>query len=456
MRKVHFIGIGGIGVSYLAQWYLANGWRVSGSDLADRPILKVLRRKGAAIRVGSHSRRNIPKGTDLVIYTLAARPSNPERLEAKRRGIRQLSHAEALGELTKTHYTIAIAGSHGKSTTTALAGLLLRRAGLDPTVFLGTTLKEFGGTNCLVGRSPYLVIEADEWNGAFWNYRPHIAVLTNIDREHLDFYRNFAGVKKGFDKFLSNLPQNGIVIANADDPAAFRAASRAGRVTAFYSLRDPFAGRICKALKIPGEHNVSNALAVGALARVLGISQKDFLRTVAAYRGAWRRFEYRGTFRGAKLFDDYGHHPTEIKATLAAARSLLKRANPPRSRRSPYHRLRRATGQVATLRGGKLWCVFQPHQYRRLKTLFADFAASFGAADRILILPVYAVEGREGEGRSSVNAERLAHALARRGVAAKYALSFRQAAKILREELSQGDICLLMGAGDIVKIHKFL
>lgn len=429
-KKIHFIGIGGIGVSYLAQWYLAKGWQVSGSDLVDGPILKILRRKGARIRIGRQSGRNIPQGTSRVIYTLAAQPSNPERLEAKRRGVPQASHAEALGELVKKHYSIAIAGSHGKSTTAALAGLLLQRAELDPTVFLGTTLKEFGGTNCRIGRLPYLVFEADEWKGAFWNYRPQIAIITNIDREHLDFYKNFTGVKKGFDSFLANLPANGIVIANADDPAAKRAARRSGKLAVFCSKKDRLASRIREEMKIPGEHNVSNALAVAALARVLGMPQKTFLRTIRAYRGAWRRFEYRGKIRGAKLFDDYAHHPTEIKAALAASRKILAKK-------------------------GRLWCVFQPHQYHRLKVLFSDFSSAFDQAHQIVILPVYAVAGREGE-RHPVNSEGLVKALARRGARARYAPSFQGAAGILKKELSRGDICLLMGAGDIVKMHKYL
>jgi UDP-N-acetylmuramate--alanine ligase len=438
-KQVHFIGIGGIGVSYLAQWYLARGWQVSGSDLQESPILKILRRKGALIRVGRHTGRNIPKGTDLVIYTLAATPANPERIEAKRRDIPQISHAKALGEITKTHYSIAIAGSHGKSTTTALAGILLTRAGLDPTVFLGTTLKEFGGTNCRIGRSPYLVFEADEWQGAFWNYHPQIAVITNIDREHLDFYKNLGGVRRGFVKFLKNLRSGGSVIMNADDPGVLKLAHsnvlkniriRQRHYFYFYSLKQPENKCVRKILKIPGEHNVSNGLAVAMLAKALGIPRKKFLRAIASYRGAWRRFEYRGTLQGAKLFDDYAHHPTEIKATLEAAKTLLKK-------------------------GSKLWCVFQPHQYRRLQVLFRDFTSAFDKADRIVILPVYAVSGREGDS-ISVNAEHLAGALVRRGLAVQFAASFRQAAAILKTELSAGDVCLLMGAGDIVNIHECL
>lgn len=429
-HKIHFIGIGGIGVSYLAQWYLAEGWRVSGSDLADGPIIKILRQKGIKIHLGRHKGKNIPQGATRVIYTLAAPSSNPERLEAKRRGIPELSHTEALGEITKNHYTIAIAGSHGKSTTTALAGIFLRRTKLNPTILLGTMLKELGGTNCYISNSPYLLIEADEWKGGFWNYRPQIAILTNIDREHLDFYKSLSGVKAGFKRFLKNLPSNGIVIANADDPVTYEIVKQTGLVKVFYSLQDPLAAHIRKVMKIPGEHNVSNALAVGKLAKILGIPQKIFLRSIASYRGAWRRFEYRKSINGAKIYDDYAHHPTEVNATLTAAKSLLKNSQ-------------------------KLWCVFQPHQYRRLNALFREFATAFDQADRVLILPVYAVKGREGDSQP-VNSQLLTRALTRRGIDAQYIASLNQAAKILQNQLSRGDICLLMGAGDIINIHKHL
>jgi UDP-N-acetylmuramate--alanine ligase len=430
-RLIHFIGIGGIGVSYLAQWCLARGCRVSGSDIAEGPIVEILREKGAKIRVGAHRGKNIPKGTELVIYTLAARPSNPERREARRRGIAQISHAEALGELTERYATIAIAGSHGKSTTTALTGLLLKRAGFNPTVFVGTKLKEFGGTNCAIGRSKYLVIEADEWHGAFWHYRPHIVILTNIDREHLDFYKDFRGVKSGFKKFLAGTPHDAIIVANGDDPAVREAVIDSSRTHIFYSRTDPDADRVRRILRIPGSHNVSNALAVLTLSRVLRIPRYTALRTIANYRGSWRRFEYRGMLRGAKLFDDYAHHPTEITATLSAGRTILWGA-------------------------GRLWCVFQPHQYRRLQALFPAFVRAFDQADHIVVLPVYAVAGRESPQAFGVRAEHLSEALAQRGLRATYAPSFRRAAAILHRDLRRGDICILMGAGDIVRIHEVL
>lgn len=491
-RRVHFIGIGGIGVSGLAQWFLKQGAAVSGSNLSKEPILEVLRRRGAQIFAGPHRAKHIPPKAELVIYTLAAPHGNEERKTAKKRNIPQMSYPQAIGELTKEKFTIAVCGAHGKSTTASMAALMLVRAGLDPTVILGTRLKEFGNSNFRYGKSKYFVLEADEWRGAFWHYYPDIIIVTNIDKEHLDFYKNIAGVKTGFLRFLQNLnlavkhtakhtakrvakhtakqiakhtdkriakqltehiaeniaehtikheikryhtPKydsewRGVII-NKDNRWTKEITNKLKSKKAFYNIKNLEANLIRKIIKIPGEHNVSNALAVLALAKYLKIPRRTALEAIGEYRGSWRRFEYKGRLNGAKLYDDYGHHPTEIKATLAASRSI-------------------------TPLGGHLWCVFQPHQGTRLKLLFKDFAAAFGDADRVLILPVYAVAGREKTYGFRANSERLACAVAKNGVAADFAPSFGAAAKILKKELCRRDVCVLMGAGDIVKIHKFL
>lgn len=430
-KKIHFVGIGGIGTSALAQWCLARGVRVSGSNVSDEPILVELKKRGAKIRVGKHRAANIPKGTELLVYTLAALTSNPERVSAVRRGIPAASYPEALGELSRNKFTIAVSGSHGKSTTASMAALTLRRAGFDPTVIIGTRLREFGNTNCRIGRSKYLVIEADEWQGAFWNYSPDIVLLTNIDREHLDFYKDFRGVRAGFQKFVGRLPEAGLIIANGDDTHTRKVAEDSGKPYRFYSAKNKDAAKIRRVIKIPGAHNVSNASAVLALAKTLRIPERIALRTIGDYRGSWRRMEYRGKVRGAKLFDDYAHHPTEIRATLTAARTLL--------------------GE-----GGKLFCVFQPHQYERLRLLFTEFAASFGDADRVIILPTYAVRGREASVHPRITSETLVRHLSKRAVSTSYAPTFRTATAILKRELRRNDVCILMGAGDIVKMHAFL
>lgn len=430
-KKVHFVGIGGIGVSALAQWFLVQGAKMSGSNLSKEPMLEIMRRRGARIFAGPHCAKNIPPNTEFVVYTLAAPRDNPERREARRRKIPEMSYPEAVGELTKEKFAIAVCGAHGKSTTASMAALMLARAGFDPTIILGTRLKELGNSNFRYGKSKYFVLEADEWHGAFWNYHPQIAILTNIDREHLDFYKTLSGVKTGFKKFLMNLPRTGLIIANKDDPHARKLADSLPRLRMFYSAKSGDAAAIRRVIKIPGEHNISNALAVLALAKYLKIPKHKALGAIGEYKGSWRRFEYKGRLNGAKLYDDYGHHPTEIMATLEAAKSV-------------------------TPADGRLWCVFQPHHYQRLKLLFRDFTCAFGNADRALILPVYAVAGREKTYGFCANSERLAHAVAKNGVSANFAPSFGATAKILKKELGRRDVCVLMGAGDIVKIHKFL
>jgi len=457
-KKIHFVGIGGIGVSALAQWFLSRGCRVSGSNLSNEPILRILRRKGAKIYVGRHNKNHVRPDTNLLIYSAAVDHTNPERKMARRLGITEMSYPEAVGELTKNKFTIAICGTHGKSTTTAMAGLLLTRAGLDPTVFVGTKLKEFEGSNCRIGKSRYFVLEADEWAGAFWHYHPDIIIWTTADSDHLDFYKTFRGVLAGFRKFLKNLKPGGIIIANGDDLHIRHTISYSnvlknigiGRMRRFYSLQQREAKVLRRILQVPGKHNVSNALAVLLLAKALNIPRHIAYQTITKYRGAWRRFEYRGKLNGAKIFDDYAHHPTEINATLMAARTLLGNR-------------------------GQLWCVFQPHQYQRLKLLFKEFTKAFDEADRIIILPVYIVAGRDRHGAlpaasrklASLLADRgadaepaasrkLASFIADRGADAEFAPSFRSAAKTLKKELRSQDICVIMGAGDIVKIHKFL
>jgi len=436
VKKVHFVGIGGIGVSALAQWFLGLGARVTGSNLSREPILTLLKKRGAKIKIGRHTAANTPKDTELVIYTLAAPANNPERREARRRGIPEMSYPEAVGELTKNKFTIAVSGAHGKSTTAGLVASLLCRANLEPTVIVGATLGDLGDSNFRFGKSKYLVLEADEWRGAFWNYRPDIAILTTIDAEHLDFYRNFRGVQNGFKKYLRNIKPGGIVIANGDDPVVRKIVLASGKPHYFYSLRNyRWASPIRRVIKIPGEHNVSNALAAMTLGRVLGIRPSQSLEAIARYRGAGRRFEYKGALNAAPVYDDYGHHPAEIKATLAAAREKFGER----------------------LAGGKLWCVFQPHQYQRTRYLFDEFSRAFSAADIVVLLDIYGVAGRERAAISkTVNSRQLAEAIRSRGVPVVYQADIRGAARLLGTAVEPGDRVVVMGAGNIWEIYKWL
>lgn len=429
--RIHFIGIGGIGVSALAKYFLATGAEVTGSDLAASEITADLARRGARIILGTHSRFNIPRGTTHVIHTAAVQKVNPELKEAKRRRISVQNYAEAIGDITRQFKTITVSGSHGKSTTTAMTALVLEEGYCDPTVIIGTKMKEFGDSNFRRGRGGHLVLEADEWNKSFLHYSPHIAVITNIDAEHLDTYKTAAGVEKAFAEYLAKVPKNGTIIANADDERTRRVAKRFGKRAVWYK-RDSADGRMMKKiLKVPGEHNVSNALAALSVGRTLGIPDPAILRALSRFRGTWRRFEFKGMFKGAHIFNDYGHHPREIAATLQAARE-----------RFPMRRI---------------WCMYQPHQHQRLKYLWKDFLGAFDLADRICLLPVYDVAGREtATAKSAVNSEKLAHELQARGKNVTHRDTFEEAADLIRTEIRKGDAVLIMGAGDIYHLADVL
>lgn len=375
--SVYFIGIGGIGLSALARYFLSKGYRVSGSDLTDSPIIRDLAKEGADIHIG-HCANNVKtlKNT-LIIHSQAVQQDNPEMKQALKMGLECKSYPQAVGELTKQFKTIAIAGAHGKSTTTSMLALILTEAGLDPTVIVGTKLKEFRNSNFRLGKSEYLILEADEYGGAFWNYYPFISGITNIDREHLDFYKNFTGVKNSFRKFLANHKPGAKIIFNDFnkylEEVVSKAKSLKGR--AISNIPAKAKNKIKQALKIPGAHNLLNAFIAYSVAKELGIAEKIILKSISKYNGVWRRMEYKGNlkFPGLKnkvmLFDDYAHHPNEIKATLQGLREKYPK--------------------------NVLICVFQPHQAQRLRILFNDFKRAFGEADKAILLPVYAVAGRE-------------------------------------------------------------
>ncbi len=431
MAHIHFIGIGGIGVSAMAKYHLSRGDTVSGSDLVSSEIITELARMGAAIVVGPHVKTNIPSTTAKVIYTAAAGAKNPEFKEAKRRKLHVQSYAEAVGEITKNYKTVTISGSHGKSTTTALTALVLEEGYFDPTVIVGTKIKEFKGSNFRAGRGSHLVLEADEWNKSFLNYSPHIAVVTNIDAEHLDTYGTVEKVEDTFREYLASVPRGGKIIANRDDERLRRVAKKFGKKVVWYSLKDAVRDTVQRVLKIPGEHNVSNALAAMAVGRTLGVSEPDILRALARYTGAWRRFEFKGLLNGAFLFSDYGHHPTEIKATIAATRERFP--------------LRRVV------------VIYQPHQYQRLQHLWDDFLGAFDLADRVVLLPVYDVAGRETKkAKHAVNSEKLAHTLLARGKDTLHMDTFGEVKEYLHTAARPGDTILLMGAGDIYDLTQDL
>jgi len=333
-KHIHFIGIGGIGVSALAKYYLKKGWEVSGSDLTASEITQQMKELGAQVHIGKPKASLITKKTQKVIFSPAVQKDHEERVDARKRNIQELSYPEALGELTKEYYTIAVSGTHGKSTTTAMLGLLLIKAGLNPTVIVGTKLKEFNNSNCRVGGYPdtkykilntkYLVIEADEHFASFLNYRPQIIILTSLEADHLDFYKTLANLKKTFTRYISLMPKDGIIIANKDDKNIKAILRGQKRTIKWYSVSHKSAGLLAKLLKIPGKHNVSNALAALTAARLLKVPDATSYKALSSFLGSWRRFEV-FTLRQAQgkpytLVSDYGHHPTEIAATLQGAR----------------------------------------------------------------------------------------------------------------------------------------
>jgi UDP-N-acetylmuramate--alanine ligase len=397
--KVHFIGIGGIGVSALAQYYLVKGHEVSGSDLVSSEITELVQSKGAKLV------KDPPKDVDLIIHTPAAKPKPIK-------GAKLLSYPEALGELTKEYFTIAVSGTHGKSTTSSMIGLILVKAGLDPTVIIGTKLKEFGNSNFRTGKSKYLVIEADEWNFSFLNYWPKIIVLTNIEAEHLDTYKDLNHIEKTFKEFISHLPKDGVLIDARE-----------------YNLEQEDVRKLKQVLKVPGDHNIYNALAALNAARELGVSDELSFQALSEYQGAWRRFEIeQAELKGKKftLVHDYGHHPTEVGATLKAGQEKFPNK--------------------------KIWCVFQPHQYQRTFHLFDNFvkALSETKIDKLIVTDIYDVAGREkGEIKKKINSSKLVKKINKPWI--EY-LARDKIKSYLEDNLEQEQVLIIMGAGDVYKI----
>lgn len=424
-------------MSALAQYYLAKSHDVSGSDLVSSEMIEFLRAKGVKVWIGPHKKDNLKclkpgfkhsfKRDRLVIYSPAVKKDNPELKEVKRMGIRCMSYPEALGELTKKHFTIAVSGTHGKSTTTAMIALVLAKAGLDPTVIVGTKIKEFGNSNFRAGKSKYLVIEADEHFASFLIYRPKIIVLTNIEKDHLDYYKNFENILLAFKKYISRLSSDGLLIFNSDDPGIRKILNRKTKKQG-YSLRQKEASLLKKTLKVPGEHNVSNALAAFEAARRLGIPDAVSINALGKFRGSWRRFEI--IRRGSPvIISDYAHHPTEITATIHAAKEYFPRK--------------------------KIWAVFQPHQHQRTFHLFGDFIKAFDDADAVVLTDIFDVAGRETDKISKkVSSEKLSEGIKKRKKEVYFMGDFKKIPVFLKKRTGAKDILLIMGAGDIYKITQ--
>ena len=437
---IHLVGIGGAGLSAIAKVLLERGYHVSGSDLAPGPITGPLAARGATIYEG-HSGAQVA-GADLVLVSSAVPADNPEVAEARRRSIPVVRRPEFLGWLTAEHATIAVAGTHGKTTTTAMIAWLLSRAGLDPSYIIGGVLPELG-SNAHAGGGPHFVIEADEYDRTFLGLRPRVAVITTVEWDHVDCYPTPAACRTVFEEFAALLPEEGLLVVCADDAVAGelgKLRGTRGKPVISYGLdegadwqarevsvnalggsdftvwrQDRRLGTI--SLRIPGRHNVLNAVAALAVADHLDVPFAVAAEALADFTGAERRFEQKGESCGIIVVDDYAHHPTEIRATLAAARQRY----PERA----------------------IWAVFQPHTYSRTKALLEEFAASFADADHVIVTDIYAARERDTLGVSGVQVvERMVHPDAR------HIGGLREVADFLLLHLQPGDVLITLGAGD--------
>jgi UDP-N-acetylmuramate--alanine ligase len=446
-QHAHFIGIGGIGMSGIAEILLNLDMKVSGSDLRRGPVTDRLAQMGATIYEG-HDAANIA-GATVVVTSSAVSASNPEVLEAHARKIPVIQRAEMLAELMRLKYGIAIAGMHGKTTTTSMVASVLAAGGLDPTVVVGGRVDALG-SNAKLGSSQYLVAEADESDRSFLKLSPILAVVTNLDREHMDCYRDMADVEQAFLTFIDKLPFYGAVTACVDNPLLAAILPRAHRrvftygVAAEADYRLEFvdaqkdsstAGKGSFArfqvvtalgplgpleLHVPGRHNVLNATAAVAIAHQLGVDAEKIALGLSHFRGVDRRFQLRGTASGITVVDDYGHHPTEIRATLAAARECGYK---------------------------KIHVVFQPHRFSRTLDLLDQFTGAFRDADTVIVLPIYAASEEPIPG---VTAERLAARI--EGPQVQFAPDFPAAIAAVAAQAQEGDLILTLGAGSVSQL----
>jgi UDP-N-acetylmuramate--alanine ligase len=441
-KRVHLIGIGGCGMRGAALILMRRGAIVTGSDAASSGEIARLVKAGAKIAIGQR-KENLPESVDLVVYSAAIKPENPELAEARRRGCEAVKYADLLGRLMRGRDGIAVAGTHGKSTTTGLTAFTLQRAGRDPSFVVGAMVDQLGGGSG-VGDGPHFVVEACEFDRSFLHLAPKYATILNIEEDHLDCYRDLQDIIRAFGSFAGLLPPDGVLVVNGESRAAMAAAQRcAANVETFgfgedvmWRAVDPRAERGCfrfgiarkgkvlteTHLKIPGRHHVGNALAAAALCWHGGVPVDVIARILPEFHGAQRRLTLRGQANGVTILDDYAHHPTEIQVTLRAAREMYQ----PK----------------------RLWVVFQPHQHSRTRFLLADFARSFALADVVVVPDIYFVRDSESE-RDLVAAPDLVNRIHQNGGVARYEPDFETIVDQLAQSVEPGDVVLTMGAGDV-------
>ncbi|MDE6388254.1 MAG: UDP-N-acetylmuramate--L-alanine ligase [Lachnospiraceae bacterium] len=445
---IYFIGIGGISMSGLAEILLSEGFRISGSDRTKSPLTCRLEEQGAVIYYGQ-CEENLSSEIDLVVYTSAIKPDNPEMIATNKLNLPSLTRAQLLGQMMKNYKTpIAVSGTHGKTTTTSMISQILLENDNDPTLSIGGIYKPIGG-NIRVGSSDCFVTEACEYTNSFLSFYPKISIILNIEEDHLDFFKDIEDIRNSFHEFARLLPPDGTLIINgdichceeltADLPCkVITYGSTPG--SDYYPKDITYDASGCPSfhlmrrngkeesfsLHVPGEHNVYNAIAAIALADLLGISDAVTAKALLHYGGTDRRFEFKGKVNGFTIIDDYAHHPTEIRATLHAAANY------------PHH---------------TLWCVFQPHTYTRTKTFLTDFAKALSLSDEIVLTDIYAAREKDTLGISS---QTLQAEIEKLGHRCYYFSSFEETETFLLKNCTKDDLLITMGAGDVVKIGENL
>lgn len=446
IKSIHFIGIGGISMSGLAEILLALGYNISGSDIKTSNITKKIEDMGAVI-YPFHDSKNI-QTPDLVVYTAAVKENNPEIIRAKELNIPIIERATLLGQIMKKYpYSVAISGTHGKTTTTSMVTMIMLQEGCNPTVHIGGELDAIGG-NTRIGGEKYFIAEACEYVESFLKFKPYLAVILNIDADHLDYFKDIEHIKEAFIKFASLVPPNGYVVACIDDANTLNILDKLSCNKVTYGLNSKNAKWTAKdiefneyglasfklvldgevlttvQLSVPGIHNVNNALGACAACHTLGCSIESIKNGLNKFTGTHRRFELKGISGNVSVVDDYAHHPSEVMATLKAAKNCSH---------------------------SKIWCVFQPHTYTRTKALLEEFSNSFEDAGTVILSDIYAArEQDKGEIHSSILAERINS----KGKEALYINGFDNIVQYLQRNVSPGDLIITMGAGDIYKVGE--
>lgn len=446
---VFFIGIGGISMSGLAEILLSEGFRVSGSDRQESPLTKTLCSKGATVYYGQ-KKENLSLHPDLIVYTSAIKEDNPEFIAGKELGIPFLTRAQLLGQMMKNYkIPIAISGTHGKTTTTSMLSQILLEAGTDPTLSIGGIYQAIGG-NIRVGNSDYFVTEACEYTNSFLSFFPKIGIILNIEEDHLDFFKDIDDIRNSFHEFAKLLPSDGTLIISGDIPdveeitealscqvitygSSASCDYRPENVTydkfghpSFTLTGSEGKDEGTYTLHVPGLYNVYNACAAIAAALLLGIDKECIKQALSDFRGTDRRFEYKGQVNGFSIIDDYAHHPTEITATLNAAKNYPHKT---------------------------IWCVFQPHTYSRTKAFLPEFAKALSLSDQIILTDIYAARETDTLG---ISAGTLQEEIRKLGHDCYHFSSFEEVEKFLLENCTKDDLLITMGAGDVVKIGESL